>query len=171
MKEKALLVLAGLAGLFAVMHKRVMAGEGALSPANVKTLARQAIEIDNLNVPVDRLVRIAWIESHFDPTASRYEAGIGDTSTGLTQTLLSTARWLAQDMGYTAYGVPTLAALASPQVSLYFGAAYLDYLSKYRGRSRSEEWVVRAYNGGPGHTTAGTNAYWRKYQRAIEEVG
>lgn len=171
MKKNTVLVLAGLAGLFAAMHKRAIAGEGILPLENVRDLARQAIGIGNFNVPVERLVRIAWIESHFDPSASRWEVHIGDTSTGLAQTLLGTARWLAKDMGYTAYGVPSLSDLASPQISLYFGAAYLDWLSRYRGQSRSEEWIVRSYNGGPGHSTAATNNYWNKYRKAVGEVG
>lgn len=169
--ENLTLMLGGLAALFAVLHKSAVASGNTLSLPNVRNLARQAIGIGNFNVPVDRLVRIAWIESHFDPNAARYEPHLGDTSTGLTQTLLSTARWLAKDMGYSAYGIPTAAALTSPQVSLYFGAAYLDWLSTYRGIDRGEEWIVRSYNGGPGHSQSATERYWAKFQAAEKEIG
>lgn len=169
--NKSVVVLAGLAGVFALMHSRMVSAGGVLSLDNVKTLARQQIAVGSFNVSTDMVVRIAWIESHFDPSASRYEAHLGDASTGLMQTLLSTAQWLARDMGYSAYGVPGLNDLMSPQVSLYFGASYLDYLSRWKGQSRSEEWIVRSYNGGPGNLNSQTAHYWAKYQAAKNEVG
>lgn len=171
MRDNAVILLAGLAAAFALMHSRALAFGAVLTSANVYDLARQQIAVGNFDVSADMVRRVAWIESHFDPSASRYEAALGDASTGLMQTLLSTARWLATDMGYTAYGVPTFNTLLGPQASLYFGAAYLDYLSTYSGQSRSEEWMIRAYNGGPGFSTSSTNNYWAKYQAAKSEVG
>jgi len=169
-KKNALIVLAGLAGVFAVMHNRAVAAGAVLSLSAVQNLAA-AVGRYGFNVSPQMIVRIAWIESSFNPSASRYEDALGDASTGLMQTLLSTARWLARDMGYSAYGVPALSDLMRPEVSVYFGAAYLDYLSRYRNQSRSEEWMIRAYNGGPGFTTNSTNNYWSKYMAAKSEVG
>lgn len=62
---------------------------------------------------------------------------------------MSTAKWLASDMGYSFHGDPDRAALEDPEKSMYFGAAYLDYLSRYRKVERSEEFIIRGYNGGP----------------------
>eukprot|EP00899_Mesostigma_viride_P014269 jgi/Mesvir1/22843/Mv25123-RA.2 len=116
----------------------------------------------------EMLRAIAEIESGYRPHAYRWEEALGEPSVGLMQTLLSTARWLATDMGYVAFGVPTLEALMDPWISLYFGAAYLDWLSHYGGRPQSLEFMVRAYNGGPGGaTSSATLAYWRKYQACI----
>jgi soluble lytic murein transglycosylase-like protein len=172
MSDRLLLLVGALAGAFALMHKRVLAGQAdPIALEHVRNLADAAVRHWGFRVPPEMLVRIAWIESHFDAGAVRPEPRIGDASAGLMQTLLSTARWLAKDMGYTAFGVPTLETLMGPQESLYFGGAYLDYLSRYRGERRSEEWIVRSYNGGPGHSRAATDAYWRKYLAAKAEVG
>jgi len=170
MTRNAVILLAGLAATFALLHKRAVAFGLTLDQVEVQMLASEIINRYRFSISPEMVVRIAWIESHFDASASRYEPHLQDASTGLMQTLLSTARWLATDMGYSAY-VPTMADLMDTKTSIYFGAAYLDYLSRYRGKSRSEEWIVRAYNGGPGHSTGATNAYWQKYLKAKGEVG
>ena len=171
-KANLVLVIAGLAATFAILSRRTLAGEGPLSLGNVRALAEGAVASWRFNVDPAMIVRIAWIESGFNPSAVRFEPAIGDASSGLMQTLVGTARWLAQDMGYTAFGAPTMDALIrSPQMSIYFGAAYLDYLSRYAGRSRGEEWIVRSYNGGPGHSQGATDNYWRKYLAAKERFG
>ncbi|KAH9288365.1 hypothetical protein KI387_032482, partial [Taxus chinensis] len=109
---------------------------------------------------------IAEIESDRQPFAYRYEPKLGEASTGLMQTLQSTAEWLARDMGYTVYqveGVPTM--LYRPFVSVYFGAAFLKWLSTYDGKKRSEEFMIRAYNGGPKRANhKSTLQYWKRYQ-------
>lgn len=51
---------------------------------------------------------IALVESAGDPKAYRWEAHINEGSTGLCQTLLSTAVWLFSDMGYKEFGMPTV---------------------------------------------------------------
>lgn len=51
------------------------------------------------------------------------------------QVLQSTADWLARDMGYNVYEVDwTSSMLYRPFVALYFGLAYLEWLSGYQGR-------------------------------------
>lgn len=172
MSERAALVLAGLAGAFALLHRRAVAAGDVYGAAEVRALASPIA--GRFDWPtVDRLTAIAWIESSFNPAAYRFEPHLNDASVGLMQTLTSTARWLYEDMGYTAYGAPTLETLAaSPQQSLYFGGAYLDWLSRWRGRRRSEQWIVRAYNGGPGGATSRATApYWDKYQDARRRLG
>lgn len=172
MSERGALVLAGLAGVFALLHGRAVRGETVYGVDQVRALARPVAQ--RFDWPtVDRLTAIAWIESSFDPAAYRYEPHLGDASVGLMQTLTRTATWLYEDMGYRAYGAPTLESLArSPQRSVYFGGAYLDWLSRYRGVARSEEFIVRGYNGGPAGIERGqTLGYWRKYQAARERWG
>lgn len=188
--------LVGLAGLFAVISRRTAtAGPGVtdLVPVSsllpgaslnldgsyeadaeaIRALARQQRQAHGLVADEDIIVRIAWIESTFNPSAVRYEPHIGDSSVGLMQTLTGTARWLASDMGYRAKGVPDQADLLEPETSLYFGAAYLDWLWRaYSWAKDSEEAWVRAYNGGPGgYNREWTAAYWRKYQDAKRRWG
>eukprot|EP00250_Pteridium_aquilinum_P015870 c22811_g1_i2 orf=433-1734(+) len=76
---------------------------------------------------------IAEIESDRQPLAYRFEPKLGEASTGLMQTLQSTAEWFA--------------------------------------RAQSEEFMVRAYNGGPKHTTSkSTLVYWNKYLAAKKSL-
>lgn len=114
---------------------------------------------------------IAEIESNKQPFAYRYEPKLGEASTGIMQTLQSTAEWLARDMGYRAYeieGAPAI--LYRPFVSVYFGAAFLKWLSTYDGKKRNEEFMVRAYNGGPKKAThKSTLQYWTRYQLVKQE--
>lgn len=164
-------VIAGLAATFALLSRRTRRAEGALMADQVRTFVTNIVNVFDLNVSPKMIVRIAWIESGFNPSALRFEVRLGDASAGLMQTLLSTAKWLARDMGYSAFGLPTLDSLLQAQTSIYFGAAYLEYLSRWRGERRSEEWIVRSYNGGPGHSRDATDEYWRRYLNAKERFG
>jgi len=169
---KLAIIVAGLAATFALLSRRTLAFGAALSEATVRAFAETEVRVSSFNVDSAMIVRIAWIESSFNPLALRFEPGIGDASAGIMQTLVGTARWLATDMGYMTWGVPTLdQLLSSPQRSIYFGGAYLDYLSRYGNKARSHEWMVRAYNGGPGHSQGATDDYWRKYLAAKERFG
>lgn len=112
---------------------------------------------------------IAEVESSRLPLSLRYEPRREESSTGLMQVLQSTGEWLARDMGYTYYSVDWSSSLSlyPPFTALYFGCAYLDWLSTYGGRKRREEFMVRGYNGGPGGVEGEkTERYWEKYQVA-----
>ena len=61
---------------------------------------------------------------------------------------LSTAAWLADEHGHCAYGAPTAQTLLQPRVSLYFAAAYLQYLSAFAGRAHGLAFTVAAYRSG-----------------------
>eukprot|EP00850_Spirogloea_muscicola_P015700 SM000122S25807 [mRNA] locus=s122:306349:309531:- [translate_table: standard] len=115
---------------------------------------------------------IAEVESGRQPLAYRFEPHLGEASTGIMQVLQSTAEWLSRDMGYRAYTVDWAnKMLYQPFVAVYFGAAYLNWLSTYAGKDRSEEFVVRGYNGGPrGIEKASTQRYWTKYLLAKEAL-
>ncbi|VAI56397.1 unnamed protein product [Triticum turgidum subsp. durum] len=54
--------------------------------------------------------------------------------TGLMGIDYPTAAWLSRDCGYTAYAVSSVDDLYNPFASMYFGAAYLGWLSRYEGR-------------------------------------
>lgn len=165
-KSNTVLILAGLAGLFWALSSRTLAIPGvALSRAKVLALARGVIDHGGFNVDPDMAAAIAEIESSNNPLAIRFEPGIGDASVGLMQTLLGTARWLATDMAFVRFGTPTLADLLDPQVSMYFGAAYLHWLRRYRGTLRDDDWVVMSYNGGPGANNRATREYLAKYKK------
>lgn len=173
--ERTALFVAGLAGLFWALSNKVLAIPGAAwNLAQIRNLAQQTVSKHGFNVDPEMLVRMAKIESSWNPLAIRYEPLLNDASIGLMQTLLSTARWLAQDMGYTAYGVPDLKDLLEPEVSMYFGAAYVNWLRKWKGSPRDDKWVVMSYNGGPGADNPQTRNHWAKYidaQLEIQKMG
>lgn len=124
-----------------------------------------------LKIDAIMLASVAMVESSGDPRAYRYERHLGEASTGLTQVLTSTAQWLAKDLGYNAYGVPDEKDLYDPDIALYFGAAYLTWLSNYQGKKQTEEFVIRGFNGGPnGIGLKSTQRYWEKYLKAKREM-
>jgi len=144
-----------------------------LSRHELYLLARQVIDRNRLNVDPLMAAAIAMVESSGNPVALRFEPfvphlGGADYSTGLMQTLTSTAQWLYRDMGYRQMPEPDGASLLDPKISMYFGCAYLDYLQSYRGVARSEEWIVQSYNAGPGNTQF---VYLEKYLRAKDAFG
>ncbi|KAF9599469.1 hypothetical protein IFM89_038563, partial [Coptis chinensis] len=81
------------------------------------------------------------------------------------QILPKTAEWLVSEMGYGEYeikGDPMM--LYRPLISVYFGAAYLRWLSNFEGKERNEEFVVRTYRFGPKKAThKSTLDYWQRY--------
>ena len=122
------------------------------------------------NVDPVMLTAMAEIESAYKPNAYRYESHINDASYGLMQTLYSTAKWLHDEMGYRAYTLTNPDQLFDPAVSMYFGGAYVDYLRKWNGKIRSEQWIVESYNGGPNNSNSQTRNHWNKYKIAKEGV-
>lgn len=66
---------------------------------------------------------------------------------GLMQVRPGTAEWM-HDNGYTRLA-PTQANLRTEHGGIYFGTAYLDFMAR-RYPGKSQDWLIRAYNGGPG---------------------
>ena len=165
--DNTAIIVAG-AALLALTKVGVSMSNKALTVDQVRAIASRILTAHSLRPSEDMIVRIAFVESSFRPSVTRYEPHIDDESIGLMQTLVRTAQWLAQDMGYKAYGVPTRDDLFDPERSIYFGAAFLDWLMK---KDRALEWTVRSYNGGPGHSRKATDNYWRKYLKAKERFG
>jgi soluble lytic murein transglycosylase-like protein len=188
-RDDALAVAAGVAGFLALawafqrggaslvvpVGSEGVDGETASYPTDrrltrdeVARLAADTIAAHGFNVEPAVAVAVAEIESSRDPRAVRWEPALGDASTGLMQVLGRTATWLAS-IGYGAFGSPGYDDMLRPEVSMYLGCAYLDYLSRYGGQGRDLEFVVRAYNGGPGGVMrAATLPYWRKFLAAYD---
>lgn len=156
-----------LSGVSTVQNK-----PGYLKPVSVWALAYKVIHNYHFNVSEQMATAIAIIESGdlnnpnngCNPNATRYEAGLGVSSTGLMQVLSSTANWLYSSMGYTGKHP---ADLFDPEAAMYFGCAYLDYLSKYKGQARGADFIVQSYNAGPGNPSTG---YLAKYNKALSWV-
>ena len=144
---------------------------GRMSAAAVKSMAQRVTRKWTPTVPALTVRTIVEIESSRNPTAYRNEPHINDASIGLMQTLHATALFLYDSYGARGKPRPTDPRdLLDPETSMYFGANYLEYLQSYGG-GHSEEWVVRAYNGGPGAATASsTLPYWRKFTRARDQI-
>ncbi|KQJ93546.1 hypothetical protein BRADI_3g05286v3 [Brachypodium distachyon] len=89
--------------------------------------------------------------------------------TGLMGIDYPTAAWLYKDCSYKAYTVNSVDDLYNPFASMYFGAAYLGWLSQYEGRERSHEFIVQAYLGGPDKVNLQeTGPYWKKFLDALK---
>lgn len=79
-----------------------------------------------------------------------------------------TAFWLYKDAGYKAYVVNSVDDLCNPFASMYFGAAYMAWLSKYEGRERTDQFIVQAYLKGPENVNLQeTGPLWTKFQETI----
>lgn len=150
--------------------------DGALAAFEVQGLAENMTATYFPRLSPQMLVAMAWIESSFRPTAFRIEPHVGDASVGLMQTLGKTAAWL-WEMGYrdvqNGNRPPDVTDLADPSIAMYFGAAYLDYLSNYGGVNRDERFMVQAYNVGPAKaaTLTGAGPYFEKYLAARAKFG
>ncbi|KVI02394.1 Lysozyme-like domain-containing protein, partial [Cynara cardunculus var. scolymus] len=115
--------------------------------------------------------------------SKRYVNGIGQR-TGLMGIDYPTACWIYRDLGYRAYKVESFDDLTKPFVSMYFGAAYLMWLSEYEGRwlfviddddddddddmKRSIQFMVQAYISGPKNLKLEkANPMWLKFEEAL----
>ncbi|KAL3508246.1 hypothetical protein ACH5RR_027647 [Cinchona calisaya] len=88
--------------------------------------------------------------------------------TGLMGIDYPTARWLYKDGSYRAYTVESVEDLSKPFVAVYFGAAYLAWLSDYEGRERTPQFVVQAYFAEPQKVNLQeTGPHWLKFEEAL----
>src|SRR4051812_22278793 len=87
----------------------------------------------------------AWIKAHikvesnWDTNASRYEAGHNDSSWGLMQLMLATAKEVLQDSNLS------ISTLLQPRVNIEAGTRYLSQLWSRFGNMRD---AIAAYNAG-----------------------
>ena len=119
----------------------------------------------------NRTAAVLWQESKGNPRAIS-PAG----ARGLMQVMPTTAHDIYDRLGKRKYEI-TLENLLRPEVSIYLGTAYLDWLDSVNPFSEQplrDEWLYRSYNGGLGHSlhrmNGGTvnaakdrenNNYWR----------
>lgn len=79
-------------------------------------------------------------ESAWDVNASRYEAHLNDSSWGLMQVLLKTAKWILGNDKLT------ISDLVNPQINVEAGTKYIaSLLAKYGGNVRD---AIASYNAG-----------------------
>lgn len=141
-----------------------------LSEDQVFALAQDISRVYGGRVDSIELLTFAYIESTFRPWVERHEAKISDYSVGLMQTLVKTAQEM-YGRGYKAYPYPTRENLKNPVISMYYGAAYIDWI-KGAYPNKGLEWWVRAYNGGPGHNyNSMTTSYWNKWKASFQRYG
>ena len=165
-----LAIAAGVAGAVALLMRPAVAtdADGRLTIDSVRSLAERTVNVYAPTVDPMMVRAMVEIESARDPRAVRQEVHIGDASVGLMQTLVGTAQWLWDDMGARAFPRPGFDSLLDPQTSMYFGASTISrWLQRNGLNDGTEEWLVRAYNGGPGGVRSSqTRTHWERYQRA-----
>uniref|UniRef100_A0A0E0G210 Transglycosylase SLT domain-containing protein n=1 Tax=Oryza nivara TaxID=4536 RepID=A0A0E0G210_ORYNI len=99
-------------------------------------------------------------------TISRHLSSKGVTPEALAA--LAELAFSCRDCGHRAYNVSSVDDLYNPFASMYFGAAYLGWLSQYEGRERSHEFIVQAYLGGPENVSLQeTGPFWNKFLEAL----
>lgn len=97
----------------------------------------------------------------------RFIDGSG-TRLGLMGIDYPTATWLYEELGYKGYRVTSANDLTMPFISMYFGAAYLDWLSEYEGRERTPQFVVEAYLSGPKNVNVQeTGPLWLRFKDTV----
>ncbi|KAJ9139571.1 hypothetical protein P3X46_030295 [Hevea brasiliensis] len=148
-------------------------GEPYLTQTEMKAVAEIVVRrhFDSQILP-DMLCAIAELASDRQLLVTNYDKKTKQATIGIMQLLPKTAEWLVRDLGYRIYDVeenPDI--LYRPFVSVYFGAAYLKWLSNFEQKERSEEFVVRAYKGGTKKAThKSTLQYWKQYLSVKESL-
>ncbi|KAF0909113.1 hypothetical protein E2562_031619 [Oryza meyeriana var. granulata] len=134
-----------------------------LSRVEVKAVAEITISrhLSSRGVTPEALAALAEVCS------MRFVHGVR-SRTGLMGIDYASAAWLYRDCGHRAYIVSSVDDLYNPFASMYFGAAYLGWLSQYEGRERSHEFIVQAYLGGPENVSLQeTGPFWNKFLEAL----
>ncbi|CAI9088039.1 OLC1v1022268C1 [Oldenlandia corymbosa var. corymbosa] len=148
-------------------------GQPYLTQTEIKAVAGIIVRRHFVSqIDSDMLCAIATLESDRQPLATQYNKKSKETMLGIMQILPKTAEWLARDLGYRNYDFSgNQKHLYKPFVNVYFGAAYLKWLSTYDQKDRSEEFMVRAYKGGTKKAThKSTLQYWKRYISVKESL-
>ncbi|DBA35668.1 TPA_inf: Endo-type membrane-bound lytic murein transglycosylase A [Marinomonas phage YY] len=90
---------------------------------------------------------LMWQESRGNPAAV---SGAG--ALGLMQVMPGTGQDIYDRLGYQMFPI-TRENMLRPDVSIYLGTAYLEWLAT-QNQTTGYEWIARAYNGGAGNATA-----------------
>ncbi|GMH43454.1 hypothetical protein BSKO_11376 [Bryopsis sp. KO-2023] len=134
---------------------------------DVLEISKRIVE-GNFNGLISPLVlaSICLIESGGSVNMTKWEEHLNESRHGLCQMLFSTAQFLYAS-GYRRYQVSKPKALHCPEIALYFGAAYLKYLSEFNGEKQGERFVVCAYCG---VDEEAAEESWSKYLRARQQL-
>ncbi|KAJ4980474.1 hypothetical protein NE237_031311 [Protea cynaroides] len=141
-------------------------GQPYLTQTEMKAVAEIIVRRHfHSQVDPDMICAISELQSDRQLLTTRYNKKTKETVFGIMQLSQKTAEWLVREMGYRQYEIEGDATLLyRPFISVYFGAAYLMWLSHYDDTLRSEEFVVRAYKGGTKKAKHKTTLdYWRRY--------
>ncbi|KAG8386650.1 hypothetical protein BUALT_Bualt03G0170700 [Buddleja alternifolia] len=134
-----------------------------LSRAELRAVSEIIVEKHFSSIGLKPIALCAMAEM----VSMRFVNGVGQR-TGLMGIDYPTARWLYKDLGYKGYVVESVDDLTKPFVSLYFGAAYMAWLSEYEGRARTRQFVVQAYVSGPQNVNLqDTSPIWTKFEEAL----
>lgn len=145
---------------------------GTMSRHQVYDLAQNIVTTYGLLPDPLWLVGIAGNESdrRAGELLARYEPGVKDHSYGMMQTLWKTAKELHDKFGYNDVPLNAPEDLANPYTSMYFAAAYLTWLMRWKP-GLSEEYYIRSYNAGHSIKYHNNHKYWNDYlaERTITE--
>ncbi|CAL0326377.1 unnamed protein product [Lupinus luteus] len=101
--------------------------------------------------------------------SKRLVNGVGERP-GIMGIDYATAYWVYLELGYRAYKLESIDDLKCPFVSMYFGAAYVAWLSEYEGRERAPDFVAQAYFVGPKKVNPqDTSTLWLKFVEALSK--
>lgn len=140
---------------------------GRLSVAQVRALAEQTVARYGFGADPVMLTVMAWVESSGNASVGVHPDGV---SIGLMGVTIGAARDNA-GRGHLSFPA-TREALLTAEGSMYHAAAYVTWLKSWAGAARADEWVIRAYNAGPGGAIAGGgHAHLAAYARRKAELG
>ncbi|KAK8971118.1 hypothetical protein KSP40_PGU010633 [Platanthera guangdongensis] len=124
-------------------------GQTYLTQTEMRAVAKIVVDRHfKLQLDPDMLCALAEILSDRQLLAESYDKEQQETKIGIMQIAPATAEWLAREVGYREYEIEDVSLLYKPFVNVYFGAAYIKWLSDHDGIPRSEQYVVRAFKGG-----------------------
>ncbi|XP_042011197.1 uncharacterized protein LOC121759610 [Salvia splendens] len=123
-------------------------------------------------IDMDMLCTIAEIESGRQILAKSYNKKPDEVNMGIMQISPKRAEWFIRESGYRTYNMAEDSkSLYKPFLNVYIAAAYLKWLSSFDNKERSEEFMIRAYKGGPKKAThKSTLPYWKKYLSIKESL-
>ncbi|KAI9159815.1 hypothetical protein LWI28_002179 [Acer negundo] len=148
-------------------------GQPYLTQTEMKAVVKIVVKRHfDSHIDPDMISAIAELESDRQILATQYDRKTKETFLGLMQISPKTALWLVSELGYLSHEVDTNPeVLYRPLISIYFGAAYLKWLSNFQESERSEEFIVRAYKGGTKKAThKSTLPYWKRYVSVKESL-
>ncbi len=130
--------LSVLSGLSVVKACKLMLGAVTLSTASLTAVIDESAIRNGVEPAL--IKAFIQVESNWDVNASRYEPHLKDSSWGLMQVLLKTAKWMLGD------DTLNISKLFTPKVNIEAGTRYVKHqLNIYGGNVKD---AIAAYNAG-----------------------